>query len=822
MPAPSLSVRTAPYPPLDGRGIHRLDSSAPLRLVRPVALVLLVAAGLTLEHRAGTHTSLPQPSAAASPLRHEGLLALPSASRGPVSATLGGADPAYRVATVATGFTAAGPAQNLTMAFTRSGVTVRSAGANAGLALQAIGYGSALAPVAFVAPHAKANRVTYTHRGITEWYANGPLGLEQGFTINEAPRTGGHGPLTLAVGLSGRVILSGQSVLFEGHGKPALAYDGLRAKDASGRTLSSHMQLDGHRLLLRVDAAGARYPLTVDPLIQQGEKLTGSGEAGNAEAGWSVALSADGNTALVGGPNDEGQQGAGWVFTRSGSTWTQQGPKLTAHEASAKAAFGVSVALSADGNTAMIGAPLDKFNNVQQQLGSVRVFTRSGSNWTEVQELEAGVRGANDGFGTSVAISTDASTAAVGAPADEAHKGAVWIFKKSAGKWSLDAGLDSCEERTGEVCTKRVEEPLEGELGASVALSSDGKTVAIGAPAHGGAVWIYQENPEAITPIKYFQQGEKKTPANGSGFGSAVALSSDGNTALIGGASPGGGLGSAVVLTRSGSTWSEQAELTGTGEHPGDEFGRSLALSADGNTALIGAPEEEDSVEHKEGVGSVREFTRTGTTWSQLGEKFTGTGAQNHEFIEGAEFGTSVALSSDGSTAMIGGPFDHGGIGAAWVYSTATGPPKEEPKPPPPPVEEPNGKGKVISAAQIAAALSAGILPSGTAAKIAALLKHGGLSSKFSALEAGLATISWYQVPPGAKLAKKAKPKPVLVASGRLSFKAAGSGLVKLKLTSAGKRLLKHAKRLKLTARGTFTPNGGTAVTATKPFVLKR
>ena len=70
-----------------------------------------------------------------------------------------------------------------------------------------------------------------------------------------------------------------------------------------------------------------------------------------------MALSADGNTALIGGPSDSGDVGAAWVFTRSGSTWTQQGPKLTGERRDRRAVFGSSVALSSDGNTALIVGP---------------------------------------------------------------------------------------------------------------------------------------------------------------------------------------------------------------------------------------------------------------------------------------------------------------------------------------------------------------------------------------------------------------------------------------------------------------------------------
>jgi hypothetical protein len=125
-------------------------------------------------------------------------------------------------------------------------------------------------------------------------------------------------------------------------------------------------------------------------------------------------------------------------------------------------------------------------------------------------------------------------------------------------------------------------------------------------------------------------------------------------------------------------------------------------------------------------------------------------------------------------------------------------------------------------AAQIETLLKQQLTPSGPLAQIATLLKSGVFSAPFRAPQAGTAVISWYQVPPGAKLAKKTKPKPVLVASGQRSFSGAGTAKIKIKLTAAGRRLLKHAKQLKLTAKGTFTPTGKRPITTTKVFVLKR
>ncbi len=111
---------------------------------------------------------------------------------------------------------------------------------------------------------------------------------------------------------------------------------------------------------------------------QQGSKLVGTGAVGYARQGQSVTLSADGNTAIVGGPNDNSLAGAAWVYTRSGGVWSQQGGKLVGTGAVGAAQQGFSVAISADGNTAIVGGPYDSSYN-----GTAWVFTRSGGVWTQ-------------------------------------------------------------------------------------------------------------------------------------------------------------------------------------------------------------------------------------------------------------------------------------------------------------------------------------------------------------------------------------------------------------------------------------------------------
>ena len=378
-------------------------------------------------------------------------------------------------------------------------------------------------------------------------------------------------------------------------------------------------------------------------LLQQGEKLTGAGEAGEGLFGASVALSADGDTAIMGAPSDNGGLGAAWVFTRTGSTWTQQGEKLTAAGESGRGAFGMSVALSGDGDTAIMGAPSDNGG-----LGAAWVFTRTGSTWTQQGEKLTGAGESGRGaFGHSVALSTDGETALIGAPFDAAHTGAAWPYTRAGSTWTQQG-----EKLTG------AGETGAGAFGFSVALSADGDTALVGGEGDAdgiGAAWPYTR-----TGSTWTQQGEKLTGAGEAGtgrFGYSVALSADGDTALIGGEGDADGIGAAWPYTRTGSTWTQQGEkLTGRTGVDKAFFGYSVALSADGDTALIGGHDYFD-------VGAAWAFTRAGSSWQQPPEQLAGGG----EVGFGA-FGSSVALSAGAGTALIGGQGDEDFAGAAWPF----------------------------------------------------------------------------------------------------------------------------------------------------------
>ena len=198
---------------------------------------------------------------------------------------------------------------------------------------------------------------------------------------------------------------------------------------------------------------------------QQGTKLVGQDAAGPAGQGSSVALSADGNTAIVGGIQDSNVTGAAWVFTRSGSVWTQQGAKLVGTGAVGAAQQGSSVALSADGNTAIVGG-----NQDSNFTGAAWVFTRSGSVWTQQGAKLVGTSAVGIASqGCSVALSADGHTAIVGGSSDNTGRGAAWVFTRSGGVWT--------QQGSKLVGTGAVGGAAQG---TSVALSGDGNTAIVG------------------------------------------------------------------------------------------------------------------------------------------------------------------------------------------------------------------------------------------------------------------------------------------------------------------------------------------------------
>jgi uncharacterized repeat protein (TIGR01451 family) len=193
------------------------------------------------------------------------LSSVPLAGRGTAAAALGRNDPAYRVWGTKHGLRATNEPSGLKAEFTPSRVSLRSGNSRLDLRLSAWGRDSRLTIAGPVRPLATANRVSYDRADLSEWYANGPLGLEQGFTVPRKP--GGTGPLALTLELSGS--LAKQARLGAGGATfGSIAYRDLVVTDASGVTMPSWLELSRHGLSIIVSDQDAVYPLRIDPLIQ--------------------------------------------------------------------------------------------------------------------------------------------------------------------------------------------------------------------------------------------------------------------------------------------------------------------------------------------------------------------------------------------------------------------------------------------------------------------------------------------------------------------------------------------------------------------------
>jgi hypothetical protein len=266
----------------------------------------------------------------------------------------------------------------------------------------------------------------------------------------------------------------------------------------------------------------------------QQAKIVASDAQASDYFGSSVSINSDATYAIVGAYNETGGAGAVYVFTRSGSTWTQQ-QKLTASDAQSNDTFGTTVSINSDGDYAIIGAQYEDTGG--QNAGAAYVFSRSGSTWTQQAKIQSSDIQANDNFGVSVSINSDATYAIVGATAEDggagdplSNAGAAYVFSRSGSTWSQQAKIVSDDLQ------------FVDNFGWAVEISADGNTAIVGVPGEDGGA------------------GDPLTSA-----------------------------GAVYVFTRSGSTWSQQAKIASSDIAAGDRFGYSVSINSDGTYAAVGA-----------------------------------------------------------------------------------------------------------------------------------------------------------------------------------------------------------------------------------------
>ncbi|WP_277543664.1 FG-GAP repeat protein [Haloarcula laminariae] len=427
---------------------------------------------------------------------------------------------------------------------------------------------------------------------------------------------------------------------------------------------STGSQNSGTPTSSQTTATPTESPTQLQSPTQQAKLVPDDGDNGDRFAG-SVAVSSDGTTALVGAVQDSDphgdRAGSAYIFDGSGGSWSQQA-KITADDGDSDDEFGNSVALSSDGTTALIGAHEDDDPN-EDGAGSAYIFDGSGGSWSQQVKLVADDGTDGDNFGRSVALSRDGTTALIGASDDRVPnvsgeiKGAVYIFSESSGSWNQQTKLAADDGANS------------NEFGCSVALSRDGTTALIGdrlndtKGTNTGSAHIFNESGDS------WSQQARLVPDDGDSrdnFGNTVALSSDGTTALIGSYEDndpnGDRAGSAYLFDSSAGSWSQQAKLTAADGDSDDLFGHSVAIARDGTIALIGARYDEDP--YGRGAGSAYIFDGSGDSWSQQDKISAGDGDLDDNF------GSSVGMSSDGTTALIGasGDEDPNGRAAGSAY----------------------------------------------------------------------------------------------------------------------------------------------------------
>ena len=616
---------------------------------------LLALAGMVV---APTIGPLTQRGAARMPARAiPAGLALAIHSRlGPGLIGLGATPRISEIEPAASGWRANASAQALTAHIAPDGTVSANLDGSTGVSLTPVGISSGdnVAPLSASESQFKAGLLRMELGAALGTYELTRGGLEQRFTISR-PLARGAQRLTLAFSSPDRwrTIRAGSAIVPRGGHDGRLAYAGLHVTDAHGRLLRSHFAITPRGPEVVTETTNAAYPITIDPTWTTSSTPTTSLMLG-VSSGYAVAVSEDGTTALV------GAQSAAYIYHVSGEgLWTTSSAPtatLTDGTESVDAVLdGSSVALSADGTTALVGVP-----GAGNGTGAAYVFNvPSEDSWTSSSAPAAtlkpsGEQFVNSLFGSSVALSSDGTLALIGASgAANSDEGAAYVFQASSeSAWTSSSVPTATLTESSGVAND--------ELGASVTLSSDGTTALVGAPGVSnftGATDIFQVSSEgswtsSSTPTATLTEG---SGASGDTFGSAVSLTSDGETALIGAS----GAGVAYVFNTSAEdAWISSSAPIATLSDDADDLGTAVSLSNDGTTALLG------------GSGAAYIFDAPGSEASWVTS--SSPTATLSDSASNGSLGASVALSGDGTTALLGAPGANNGSGAADVFHAST------------------------------------------------------------------------------------------------------------------------------------------------------
>ncbi len=417
--------------------------------------------------------------------------------------------------------------------------------------------------------------------------------------------------------------------------------------------------------------AGAAYVFTKPAggwvTTSAAAKLTASDAAAGDRLGASISASGDGSTIAVGARGDS--PGSVYVFTKPSSGWASASTEIRLtgpEEVDARAQLGESVSLSRDGSTIVAGSP--------EAPGAAYVFAKPSGGWVTTStsaRLSAPVDDARDRFGHSVSVSGDGSTIAVGAHGNDGGAedgGAAYVFTRPTEGWA----------ETSVAATLRLSQPFY-QLGYSVSVSADGGTVVATAPNAGyGEAHIFTKPATGWEDAATSASRLRSSDRDGGGFfGESVSASADGGTVVVAAHQDdrnGANAGAAYVFTKPSGGWGTAAPahiaLTASDGAAGDSFGRSVSVSGDGSTVVVGAYQDDDNGNDS---GSVYVFTKPSGGWTAMAAQVK---LKPSDGAAGDTFGTSVSVSGDGSIIAVGAPYDDdngSGSGSVYVFTRPSG-----------------------------------------------------------------------------------------------------------------------------------------------------
>lgn len=379
--------------------------------------------------------------------------------------------------------------------------------------------------------------------------------------------------------------------------------------------------------------------------------IKASNTAANARFGCSVSLSSDGSRLAVGAKGESGtanSNGAVYFFQRSGgSTWAQIGPVIRAGAPMQSAEFGTSVALSGDGNALAVGSFNESgtsvgivdgasaggtFTGLSTFRGAVNVFTYSGANWSQTHYIKPSIMQDGARFGSSVALNGSGSILIVGSQGENSGvkgvstsassdvsasgAGAAYVFEKNLGSWSQIAYVKPANTRAG------------ARFGISVSTASNGESFVVGS--------------------NFETSGAKGVNSTAPGPDDTTATNS----------------GAAYVFNRTNGIWSQTAYVKASNTRGNSYFGSAVAMSIDGKSLIVGSssessaamgvnpasPGQEDTSLASSGAAYV--FALVGGAWQQTAylKAFRTARSRN--------FGSAVAIANNASNIAVGASTD--------------------------------------------------------------------------------------------------------------------------------------------------------------------